>query len=237
MRQRWSRIVWAHWAVEPDAVAALLPPDLSPDTFNDSAWIGLVPFQMSDLRLPGEVNVRTYVRGPDGRTGVWFVTLDADRRLAVAAARLAFGLPYRQATTRFVATSEGGSERLEWTSARRRDGARAELAVAPEPRPPRVAAPGLEHFLVERYVLYSQWHGRLLRGSLSHAPWRVRGAALLDVHAGTLTADGIHVEGTPHVLVGESVEVEVHTFSRLRLTRTDEAGFAAAGQGPVEVRE
>ena len=35
-----------------------------------------------------EMNVRTYVRGPDGVPGVWFITLDAARLGAVLFARL-----------------------------------------------------------------------------------------------------------------------------------------------------
>jgi len=250
MVQRWSSIVWAHWPVDPDRVAAVLPPGLTPETYDGSAWVGLVPFLMSDLRLPGvlsgvtpmagvtsfgEVNVRTYVRGPDGRSGVWFATLDADRLVAVAVARVALGLPYRHATTRLTVTPDGGSERLTWTSTRRRDGVRAELQVAPDSVRPRPAAPGLEQFVVERYSLYSWWYGRLLRGSLSHPPWSVRGARLLDLDCGTVAAAGIRVAGAPHVLVGEPVEVRVHGFTRLRPTPS--AGRrAAAGPGPAPGR-
>ena len=236
MEQRWSRIVWAHWPVEVGRVAALLPPGLVPDTHDGCAWVGLVPFQMSDLRLPGalsgvasavgvdsfgECNVRTYVRGPDGRTGVWFATLDADRLLAVATARVAFGLPYRLASTRLDVTGDGGSEELTWTSVRRDDGARAALRVRPEGGPPRPAAPGLERFLVERYSLYTWWHGHLLQGSLSHAPWQVRRARLVDVDLGTVASAGFDVIGMPHVLVGEPAEVRVHPFRRVRTPGSD----------------
>jgi len=248
MEQKWSRIVWAHWPVDPSQVAALLPPGLSPDTYAGYAWIGLVPFQMSDLRLPGvlsevssalriaafgEVNVRTYVRGPDGRTGVWFVTLDADRLLAVVTARVAFGLPYRRAAIRLSVTTEGGCQRLAWDSVRRQDSARAALIVIPDDGEPQVAAPGLERFLIERYDLYSWWHGQLLRGSLSHAPWMVRGARLIDVDDGTVAATGIRVVGAPHLLVGEPVEVRIHPFSRVRPCASSEIGVRAGRRASV----
>ena len=231
MIQTWSHIIWAHWPVDPSVVASLLPPGLTPETFDGAAWVGLIPFQMSELRLPGalsgltslvgvrsfgEVNVRTYVYGPDGRTGVWFLTLDADRLLAVITARLAFGLPYRQAATRLTLAGEHGSERLAWTSRRRSDGATAELEVTPEDAPPRLVAQGLERFLVERYSLYSWWHGHLLEGTLSHTSWRVRSARLDAVDTGTVAAAGLLVAGAPHVLVGEPVEVRVHPFHRIR---------------------
>jgi len=249
MEQTWSRIVWAHWPVEADEVADLLPPGLVPETFDGSAWVGLVPFQMTNLRLPGplsrltatvrvasfgEVNVRTYVRGPDGRTGVWFATLDADRVLAVLAARIAFGLPYRLAVTRFESTSPDGSGQLTWSSVRRHDRVRSELLVAPDEEQARPAAAGLEQFLVERYALYSWWHGRLLRGSLSHAPWRVRRARPVRVDSGTVDATGISVRGEPHVLVGEPVEVRIHPFGRARESVAE--GAAACRRAEVGPR-
>ena len=41
-------------------------------------------------------------------------------------------------------------------------------------------APGtLEHFLMERYCLYTRWHGgRILRLDVQHPPWRVSSAAV-----------------------------------------------------------
>ena len=76
--------------------------------------MALVPFEMMATFPVGpavpwashfwETNVRTYVRGPDGRTGVWFLSLDASRFGAVAAARLAYSLPYFWSRMRLVET-------------------------------------------------------------------------------------------------------------------------------------
>ena len=226
MYQTWSDIIWCHWPVGPEQIAVLLPPGLKPERFDGSAWVGLIPFAMSDLRLPGllsplsravgvgsfgEVNVRTYVTGPDGESGVWFCTLDADRLLAVATARLAFGLPYRHASTHL----DRSDTSLTWTSRRHRDARRAVVSVTPEPAASRPATPGLERFLVERYALYSSWHGRLVRGTLSHEPWRVRSATLRSMISDTVGAAGIEVAGEPHVLVGEPVRVTVHPLERV----------------------
>ena len=60
---------------------------------------------MEDLRTPvapalpwftsfPETNVRTYVRGPDGRVGLWFFSLDAARLEPVLVARSTYALPY-----------------------------------------------------------------------------------------------------------------------------------------------
>lgn len=226
MHQTWSQIVWCHWPIAADAVAAVLPPGLVPELFDGTAWIGLIPFSMSELRLPGrlapisalagvgafgEVNVRTYVIGPDGRSGVWFCTLDADRLLAVLTARVCFGLPYRRARTELVATPEV----RHWTSRRRGDGRRAELRAVVAPEPPRPAAPGLETFLIERYALYTSWHGRLARGELTHEPWRVRAAHVKHLVTETVESAGFTPSAEPHVLVGEPVHVTVHPLRLL----------------------
>jgi len=221
MRQIWANIVWCHWPVDPAQVAAVLPAGLTPELFDGQAWVGLIPFSMERLRPVGpfgfvtrwlrssdfgEVNVRSYVTGPDGQTGVWFCTLDADSVAAVAMANAAFGLPYRVATTNY--TERDGVRR--WRSARRRDGAHAALTVTAATESPRPAAPGLEAFLFERYALYTRWHGRILRGELSHEPWRVRPATLDECVHDTVDRAGFRVDGDPHVFVGEPVNVTVY---------------------------
>ena len=84
-----------------------IPADLAIDTFDGQAWLGIIPFSMTGVRLrwtppvPGlsafpELNVRTYVTAQD-KPGVWFFSLDAANALAVLAARAAFHLPYFRA--------------------------------------------------------------------------------------------------------------------------------------------
>jgi uncharacterized protein YqjF (DUF2071 family) len=92
-------------AVPVDDVQRLLPDGLRVDTFDGSAWVGLIPFHMRAVRIgPGpivpylgsfvEINVRTYVTDADGHRGVWFFSLDVPRSPIVGVARTAFSLPY-----------------------------------------------------------------------------------------------------------------------------------------------
>ena len=145
------------------------------------------------------------MKGPDGRSGVWFYTLDADPWLAVTTAQLALGLPYRQAKTHIDQVGES----RRWTSERRSDHARADLEVEVAAGPARSARSGLERFLVERYALYTTRRGRLWRGELDHEPWRVRDARLIKVQIDTVQAAGFQVRGDAHVLVGDPVSVRV----------------------------
>jgi hypothetical protein len=64
--------------------------------------------------------------------------------------------------------------------------------------------------LFERYALYTRWHGRILRGELSHEPWRVRPATLDECVHDTVDRAGFRVDGDPHVFVGEPVNVTVY---------------------------
>jgi uncharacterized protein len=97
MRQQWQRLTFLHWQFEPAVVQRLLPYWLQPDIFEGSAWVGLVPFFMRVATRGGrelmpvsrfcETNVRTYVRDQNGRTGIWFLSLDAASLGAVSVAR------------------------------------------------------------------------------------------------------------------------------------------------------
>jgi uncharacterized protein YqjF (DUF2071 family) len=44
----WSELLFAHWQIEPDKVLPLLPADVHLDTRDGMAWVGVVPFLMSD---------------------------------------------------------------------------------------------------------------------------------------------------------------------------------------------
>ncbi len=104
MRQWWGKLLFMHWRIPAALLRPLIPARLSIDTFDGSAWIALVPFTMWGVRpsfappVPHlsafhELNVRTYVH-LDGVPGVWFMSLEANRRLAVRGARTIFHLPY-----------------------------------------------------------------------------------------------------------------------------------------------
>src|SRR5882757_5465385 len=102
MAQVWHNLLFAHWTVPVATLRPLVPQQLEIDTFREKAWLGVVPFRMSGVRLRGtpavpglscfpELNVRTYVIR-DGMPGVWFFSLDAANLLVVWAARAMFHL-------------------------------------------------------------------------------------------------------------------------------------------------
>jgi uncharacterized protein YqjF (DUF2071 family) len=189
LRMRWVDLLFAHWPVPAATLRPLVPPDLEIDTFEDRAWLGVVPFRMEDVAprfLPAppgpgafpELNVRTYVRGR-GRGAVWFLSLDAGSRLAVEGARTAFHLPYYRARmSARTETSDAGW--VEYRSERtdpRGPAAAFEARYRPV-GPVETAAPGsLAAFLTDRRGLYAaDAEGRLSWTAIRHAPWPLQPA-------------------------------------------------------------
>jgi hypothetical protein len=194
MRMRWLDLLFAHWPVSAEELRPYVPDRLAMDTFDSSAWLGVVPFRMAGVTprwvpaLPGlsafpELNVRTYVVHHD-RPGVWFFSLDAAHALAVRVARAAWRLPY------FDADMSVRRERewIEYASSRTHRGAApAEMRARYRPTGPMARAePGsLRHWLTERYCLYAGDDRRLLRGEIHHAPWPLQDAEL-DIERNTM---------------------------------------------------
>jgi uncharacterized protein len=81
-----------------------VPEELEIEEHDGSAWVGIQFFRVRALRargalpVPGissflQLNVRTYVRGPDGLPGVWFFSIDASSRLAALGVRRIYRVP------------------------------------------------------------------------------------------------------------------------------------------------
>ena len=208
MSQRWEDLLFAHWRVPAARLRALVPEALEIDTFDGTGWVSMTPFRLTNLRprflppLPGisdflEMNFRTYVRVGD-KPGIWFFSLDAASPLAVAAARLTYRLPYRNAHMR-MRRADGW---IQYES-RRAGASGAEFVgryrgVGPSWSP----APGtLEHFLAERYALYSVLLGRVvLRGEIHHPPWTIQRAEARIERNTVPAAHGLVLPDEPAVL-------------------------------------
>jgi hypothetical protein len=226
-RPGWHELTFLHWRVPVAALRPLVPASLEIDTFEGDAFIGLVPFTMTKVRpwwappLPGinnfhETNVRTYVHHRGELPGVWFFSLDAASLLAVIAARVIWRLPYHHA--RMTLEKQGGE--LRYVSERKRPGplpgtCRVRCRPLGEPAP---AEPGtLEHFLAERYLLYtSARRGGLLRGAVYHTPYPLQRAEVLECDETMIAAAGIsRPQGPPIAHYASGVSVEIFALGRV----------------------
>jgi uncharacterized protein len=209
MTQSWHDLLFMHWPIDPGVMRAKVPASIELDLFDGGAWLGIVPFRMSNIApraLPAlpwvsafpELNVRTYVTR-DGKPGVFFFSLDADNALAVAAARALFHLPYFSAAMQ-LQEREGW---IEYESHRRRRGSPAHLVCRYRPIGPATEPiPGtLDYFLTERYCLYTLDRGsRVRRLEIHHPPWALQ-AAELELRTNTMAeAAGIPLPSMPPLL-------------------------------------
>jgi uncharacterized protein YqjF (DUF2071 family) len=222
MFQSWLSLTFLHWPFPPEEIQTRLPAGLSADLFDQTAWIGLTPFLLSDLRAPflpplpvisrfPETNLRTYVRGPNGERGIWFFTLEAARVLAVAGARLLYGLPYHFARMRV--TLQPG--RVEYQSARPQHSkpARTRISIAIGDK---TCSGELETFLTARFRLYTVLLGKLAAADVEHEPWPLYQARALSLEQTLIESEGLPAaEDEPLVHYSPGVHVRIGAPHRL----------------------
>jgi uncharacterized protein len=200
----------AYWPVAPVDLARALPPELALDTFDGEAWVGVSAGRATNLRLRGLPPVpglassgQLEVWAPvvvGARPGNWVLSIELGNTVLVEAAKRMHRLPAYRARIE-IGEVEGG---LRFSAERDGLAFRVRYGAAGEPAP---AAPGsLEHFLVERYALYTADGGRLYRAELHHPPWSLRPATVA-IEAVTLVP--VALEGPPLALYAAAQDVLV----------------------------
>lgn len=189
MRQTWNDLLFAHWNLPAEQLRPLVPPELVLDLYDGKAWVAITPFHMTDIAVRGtpalpvlsafpELNVRTYVTY-NGKPGVFFFSLDAFNPPAVWGARLAYHLPYFYARMSAEVSDGGeyGTKEVQYWSIRYRSPHAEFEAVYRPTSAPALSAPGsLEHFLTERYRLYTVHEHQVYGADIHHLPWKLQKA-------------------------------------------------------------
>jgi uncharacterized protein len=219
MRQRWERLTFLHWSFDPSAVQRLLPAGLEVETFDGAAWVGLVPFFMrvatgADRGAPWasyfcETNVRTYVRDGEGRSGIWFFSLDAARLGAVAVARTTYRLPYFWSSMRI----SGTGDEVSYSCLRRWPGPRDATSQVRISIGDPFGAGELDehdHFLTARWILFSVAGARYRFARACHQPWPLHRAQARVVDDRLVAAAGLpQPQGPPLVHYSPGVDVRI----------------------------
>ena len=194
-------ILLAHWRVPIDVLARLLPIDVAADTFDGEAWLEVAAYRVTGLRvrglppLPGlssfpQLEVSTPVT-VDGYPGLWLFQLETAKQLVIEASKRTHRFPAYRA--RISTSHDAAGFRFDAT----RDGLHFDVAYGGRGSEFNPAPGSVEHFLTERYALYTADGGRLYRAQIHHAPWRLQGAAG-EVEAATLAP--LPLEGEPYLL-------------------------------------
>ena len=216
MVQQWQDLAYIHWRYPIEEIQALLPAGVEVDTFDGSAWVGLIPFSMRNIGLPGlpavpyfgsfpEVNVRTYVRR-NGVPGVWFFSLDVNRFLPALVARVSYFLPYcwGKASNKRTDTTLETEVRRSWPS-------RASTSIRVSIGDPIESPDDLSVFLSARWGLYSRGIGKGVRyAPVDHETWPLWTAKLESLNDTLLIAAGLSAPvGDPHVMFSPGVSVRI----------------------------
>ena len=231
MLQGWHDLTSVHWRYDPDVVQSLLPDGLRVDTCDGAAWVGLIPFHMRRIRVPGtpplgrfstfpETNVRTYVVAPDGRRAVWFCSLDVSRLAPAAVARTTYGLPYCWGP---MSITHDAPDTVEYTASRRwpNRGPSSRIAVRKGAPVAEADLTELERFLSARWALASRFLGVDLWADVDHPQWVLHRSELLECDDSLVTAAGLPAPtGDPVVLWSPGVEVRIGRPRRMRQSRS-----------------
>ena len=180
LRMAWLRQTFVHWPYRPSDVQALLPGGLTVDEYDGSAWVSLTPFLMAGVRPPGvpnaprlttfpETNLRTYVRRPDGRDGVVFLSLEVASAVMLTAR--AVGAPYHLAD--LAVTEHDGT--VTYAGARRGGHPSYQLVIKPG-RP--IEPTDRDIWLTSRWRGYTSRFGILFETPVEHEPWPLSGGAV-----------------------------------------------------------
>ncbi|MCS7273461.1 MAG: DUF2071 domain-containing protein [Fimbriimonadales bacterium] len=207
LSMRWQHLLFVHWRVLPETLRPLIPEPLQIDTYDGYAWVGFVPFMMTYVRpvwLPPipklfdfpEANIRTYVRYGEQR-GVWFFSLDAAHRLGVWVARRFWRLPYYYARMHWHKPAP--DQILFETRRRGRVSAYARVHYAIEGTPKETRPDTLEHFLVERYTLFTVYRDELYRAEVAHIPYAIQPAQIIELEQTLTDAVGILITEAPAI--------------------------------------
>jgi uncharacterized protein YqjF (DUF2071 family) len=221
MKQGWYDLAYIHYRYKVEEVARILPSGLEIDVCDGSAWVGLIPFSMRGIGVPGlpsvpylgsfpEVNVRTYVRR-NGIPGVWFCSLDINRLLPTIVARTTYTLPYCFGK---VSNKRVGDE-LYTSVVRRWPRGSAETKMHLKILEPIAEPSELEVFLSARWGLYTTTRGDALRyAPISHERWPLQRAKIISLDDSLVQAAGFdtpraEINGEPHVMFSRGVKVRV----------------------------
>ncbi|MFC8803333.1 YqjF family protein [Streptomyces anthocyanicus] len=219
LTQEWLDLAFLHWAVEPAAVAGLMPRGTVPDTHDGLTYVGLVAFRMHRVgwfRLPGvpylgsfpETNVRLYSVDAHGRRGVVFRSMDASRLIPVVLGRVGFRLPYLW--SRMTVRSVGDT--VTYTSSRRWPGPRGAHSRITLRTGERIHEPtALEHFLTARWGMHNVFFGGAAYLPNHHPRWPLHRARLLACDEDLVASAGIPAtgEGPVSVLYSPGVPVRL----------------------------
>ncbi|WP_203296529.1 YqjF family protein [Luteirhabdus pelagi] len=172
--QEWNQAIFLHWKVDLDKLNQFVPRELEIDLFRGEPWVSVVAFTMENIRprrLPAfypisnfeEINIRTYVKS-NGKTGVYFLSIEGGKRVSCKIAKSISELPYRFSRMK---RNEGSyySSNKEYG-----DGLGLEFELGPD----LDAKTELDKWLTERYALFQDSGESINEFEIHHLEWPIK---------------------------------------------------------------
>lgn len=213
--QDWKKLLFLHWAYDPEFIQKSLPEGIFVDTFEGKAYLSVVAFLIENQRLfnlpslPGfsnyiEVNVRTYVYDKNGIPGVWFYSLDINSILAQEVGRRWYCLNYYFNRLKFT-------DKNVITGKRFRDPSVSFHLEFQHENDFHVTDPqSLEFFLIERYLFFTYRNGIKI-GHVHHDPYQIADATLNNWNKDSVKIPGFvfqqHTPDLVHYSPGVNVDI------------------------------
>lgn len=172
--QEWNNAVFLHWEIPFQILRQLVPKPLELDNFEGKYYVSVVVFTMEKIRpkyLPSvsflsdfeEINVRTYVE-KDGKKGVYFLNIEAEKWLSAFVAKSLSGLPYEKSEihrieNQCISTNKNKSFHLNINF---------EIGETLQQKT------DLDLWLTERYCLFLDLGKNLYRYDIHHEEWEIK---------------------------------------------------------------
>jgi len=171
--QEWNQVLFLHWLVSAEKLRKLVPKELNLDVFNGNTYVSLVAFRMQKIRprmLPAvklisdfsEINLRTYVEN-NQRKGVYFLNIEAEKRLSAFIARVLSGLPYEKTTM------SATREKYQSINLPKNFNFECEFKIKEKLKQKNE----LTKWLTERYCLYLDQGKNIYRYDIHHPEWEI----------------------------------------------------------------
>ena len=180
--QEWNDVLFLHYQVSLEELESFVPDGLELDLFVGKPWVSLVAFTMEKIRpryIPSfapisdfpEINVRTYVKA-NGKSGVYFLSIEAGKRLSCKLAKVLSGLPYRYSNIK--RTGNG----YECQNSFFRDNMQIQYKVGKDID----SKTELDIWLTERYALFQDINKLLVSFDLHHKEWKINSIELRNLN-------------------------------------------------------
>jgi uncharacterized protein YqjF (DUF2071 family) len=208
MAQVWKDVLFLHFEADPKLLQEHLPFKL--DLYNDKAILSIVSFSMDGIRFPflpsvpglsklNELNLRTYVE-VDGIKGIYFFTLDTGHFPAIGIARFFFSLPYCfsnififKNNNKYYCESKCPSRAIKFFT---------EIG-------PNYSKEDFDHWVTERYGLFTKKSKNTLHGIVEHAPWSLQEVTIKSIKDNFATQLGADFKSSIFIRPSYCKEIQV----------------------------